>query len=321
MTSGQMNWKKLGRIFDPSSITHIPWMKEFAQAPATLIFDDYIRVYFSTRPKPDHNNQYVSYTGYVDLKRDNLHDILRVSEKPILELGDLGTFDEFGVYPTSVIRAGDEVYAYYGGWTRCESVPYNVAIGFAVSSDNGRSFKRIGKGPLLSYTPDEPMTISGPKIRRYNDKWYLWYVAGKKWVRSANKPESVFKIRMAWSDDGLNWNRLGRDLIENRLEDDECQASPDVFYHEDRYHMFFSYKYSQNFRNKERGYRLGYAYSSDLINWTRDDNMTILDVSAAGWDSEMIAYPHVIELDGSIYMFYLGNQVGRNGFGLARLEV
>jgi hypothetical protein len=34
----------------------------------------------------------------------------------------------------------------------------------------------------------------------------------------------------------------------------------------------------------------------------------------------MISYPHVFELDGGIYMFYLGNQVGKNGFGLAKLE-
>ncbi|MEI6898836.1 MAG: glycosylase, partial [Bacteroidota bacterium] len=36
--------------------------------------------------------------------------------------------------------------------------------------------------------------------------------------------------------------------------------------------------------------------------------------------SEMISYPHVFSLDGNIYMLYLGNHVGRYGFGLARLE-
>ena len=45
-----------------------------------------------------------------------------------------------------------------------------------------------------------------------------------------------------------------------------------------------------------------------------------MDVSEEGWDSEMLAYPHVFEIDNSIYMLYLGNQVGRHGFGLAKLE-
>jgi hypothetical protein len=52
----------------------------------------------------------------------------------------------------------------------------------------------------------------------------------------------------------------------------------------------------------------------------RDDRKAGIDVSAEGWDSEMISYPHVFETDGHTYMAYLGNQVGRHGFGLAILE-
>ena len=29
---------------------------------------------------------------------------------------------------------------------------------------------------------DEPFVISGPKIRRFGDRWYLWYIAGTKWI-------------------------------------------------------------------------------------------------------------------------------------------
>ena len=83
--------------------------------------------------------------------------------------------------------------------------------------------------------------------------------------------------------------------------------------------MFFCYRYSLNFRGKERGYRIGYAYSDDLKIWIRDDSKAGIDVSDDGWDSEMISYPHVFEFDGKIYMLYLGNQVGRYGFGLAEL--
>jgi hypothetical protein len=31
-----------------------------------------------------------------------------------------------------------------------------------------------------------------------------------------------------------------------------------------------------------------------------------------------MAYPHVFELDGDTFMLYLGDQVGRYGFGLAK---
>jgi hypothetical protein len=34
----------------------------------------------------------------------------------------------------------------------------------------------------------------------------------------------------------------------------------------------------------------------------------------------MVSYPHVFELDGRVCMLYLGNEVGRGGFGLAELD-
>lgn len=313
-------WKKLGRIFNPLEVKDRSWLKEFAQAPAVLIFDKFIRVYFSCRPPRDKNGQYVSYSAFVDLNRYNLFEIVNLSKKPILELGKLGTFDEFGTYPVSVIRNGEEIILYYGGWTRCESVPFTVSIGVAISHDNGENFTKLGKGPLLSRNIHDPFVLSGPKIRRFKDHWYLWYVAGTKWLENDGKPDAVYKIRMAISSDGLNWIRNGKYIIENRIEENECQASPDVFFYKKKYHMFFCYKYALNFRYNERGYRIGYAVSDDLENWIRDDTKVGIDISEEGWDDQSISYPHVFELDNNVYMLYLGNEVGRYGFGLAQLE-
>lgn len=313
-------WKKLGKVFTPQDVVGRSWLKEFAQAPATLIFDDYVRVYFSCRPQADEKGQYVSYSAYVDLDRANLFKVLRVSEAPILSLGQLGEFDEFGTYPVSVIRDGDDIVAYYAGWTRCESVPFNVAIGMAISRDGGTAFSKQGSGPVLSYTPDEPFVLSGPKIRRFNDIWYLWYIAGRKWKMIDGRAEPVYKIRMASSSDGIKWVKVNRDLIESRIEEDEAQASPDVFFANGKYHMFFCYRYSSHYRGKDNGYRIGYASSTNLTDWVRDDTKAGIDVSEQGWDAEMISYPHVFELDGKTYMAYLGDQVGRNGFGLAVLD-
>jgi predicted GH43/DUF377 family glycosyl hydrolase len=313
-------WHKLGKVFTPQDVTGRDWLKEFAQAPAALLYDDFVRMYFSCRPPVDGNGQYVSYSAYVDLDRADLFKVRRVSEQPILTLGGLGEFDEFGTYPVSVIRHGDEVRAYYAGWTRCESVPFNVAIGMAVSRDGGQHFAKLGCGPVLSYSPDEPFVLSGPKIRRFNDTWYLWYIAGRKWKMVDGRAEPVYKIRMATSADGIHWNKLNKDLITSRIEEDEAQASPDVFHANGKYHMFFCYRYSSHYRGKQHGYRIGYASSTNLTDWTRDDAKAGIDVSETGWDSEMISYPHLFELDGKTWMAYLGNQVGRHGFGLAMLD-
>jgi len=312
-------WEKLGKIFNPLDHSSVDWMKEFAQAPCVLEFSDFIRIYFSCRPSADSTGQYVSYSAFADFSKDGQFRILNVAGKPILELGATGTFDEYGTYPVSVIREGKQVIAYYGGWTRCESVPFNVAIGRAVSNDEGVTFLKSGTGPVLSYDADEPFVLSGPKVRRYDGRYYLWYIAGRKWIMDNGRAEPVYRIRMASSEDGIYWKKEHRDLIEARIYE-EAQASPDVFFKNGRYHMFFCYRYGTGYRGRERGYRIGYAWSEDKYNWIRNDSRAGIDVSEQGWDSEMISYPHIYETGGVIYMFYLGNGVGREGFGVARLR-
>jgi predicted GH43/DUF377 family glycosyl hydrolase len=313
-------WKKLGLVFSPQNVPGRPWMREFAQAPCALVLADVIRVYFSCRPEADASGQYVSYSSFVDLDRGDPTRVVRVADRPILPLGATGTFDEFGTYPVSVIEDGSRLVAFYGGWTRCESVPFDVAIGSAVSTDGGETFARVGPGPVLGRSLHEPFIVGGPKVRRFGGGWQLFYIAGRTWKLVAGRPEPVYRIRLATSPDGVHWSRLGRDLIEPRIEEDEAQASPDVFHAAGRYHMFFSYRRSADFRGKDGGYRIGYASSPDLRTWVRDDSQAGIDVSDDGWDDEMVSYPHVFEVDGRWYLAYLGNQVGRQGFGLAVLE-
>jgi hypothetical protein len=84
--------------------------------------------------------------------------------------------------------------------------------------------------------------------------------------------------------------------------------------------MYFCYRQSVDFRrNKNNGYRLGYAYSDDLILWTRNDDESGIDVSAESWDSDMMCYPHIFDCDGKVYLLYNGNEFGRHGFGIAEL--
>jgi len=316
-------WQKQGLIFDPCAVVNRPdWMCGFAQAPNVLIFDDFIRVYFCCRPEIDAERQYVSYGAFVDLSISNLFEVVRISQQPIMGLGSLGAFDEFGTYPISVLRDDVKIMAAYGGWTRCESVPFNISIGLAHSDDNGLTFKRYGEGPALSHSPDEPFVITSPKLRKFEDKLFLFYTAGRRWIIAEDgRPEIIYKLRAASSIDGINWVKHNRDIVDSKLGTDEAQACPDVFLKNGVYHMFFCYREGLDFRdNIERSYRIGYAKSTDLVNWHRDDSQVDLQPSVNGWDSQMIAYPSVFELKGDTYMIYVGNGNGQTGFGLAKLN-
>jgi len=312
-------WKKLGLVFDPRNYPR-DWMQSHAQCTSTLIFDDFVRVYFSCRPAPV-NGQYLSYTAFCDLDRKNLTRVVRVANKPVMQLGELGAFDQHGIYPTCVMRLHrEETALYYAGWSRCASTPFTVSIGLAFGDGYGETFTRLGQGPVLTHSLYEPFVVSGPKVRIFNGQWYMYYLAVERWEMYDGRAEAVYKIRMAFSVDGIEWRRSERNIIEDDLIEAECQAGPDVFFRDNIYHMYFSYRYAFDFRGNERGYHIGYAWSDDAIHWVRNDRQAGIGLSEAGWDSQMQHYPHVFEVDGVTYMLYNGNDFGRFGFGLAREE-
>ena len=317
-------WEKKGLLFNPTECEERPlWRWNFAQGENTLMYEDFIRVYFCSREKPNERGETVSRVSYVDLDQDNPMNILKICDRPVLELGQLGEFDEFGTYPFSVVRHQGKIYGYYGGVTRCESVPFNVSIGCAVSEDNGESFKKIGKGPVLTSSLDEPYMICSPKVRFYDGRWYMFYSAGKTWTQEEGRAEICYKLRMALSLDGVNWKKCGENILKDKLGALESQACGDVIYANGYYHMFFCYRNHMDFRkNPKNSYRIGYAKSRDLLNWERDDTKAGIDVSSdkSEWDCEMVAYPHLFQCKNKTYMLYLGNEVGKFGFGLAELR-
>ena len=316
-----MKWLKVGKIFDPTEHALPNNCLEFAQSPQSLVMDDRVRIYFSTRER-DSVGKYLSHIAFVDFDKD-LKNIIDISKHTVIELGGLGCFDEHGIFPVNVIRDGDRILAYTTGWNRKVSVSVDAAIGLAISHDDGLTFQKFGTGPVMAASLKEPFLVADAYVAKYSDCYHMWYIYGTKWKKFAESepPDRVYKIAHAHSEDGISWRRDGRHIIADKLNADECQALPTVFHRNGQYHLYFCYRQAHGFRNQSHNaYRIGYAYSSDLVNWQRNDDQAGIDVSDSGWDSQMQCYPHTFELNGKIYMLYNGNEFGRHGFGLAVLD-
>jgi hypothetical protein len=315
-----MKFKKLGKIFDPKDHQWHDEFIGFAQSPQTIVFDGFVRVYFSIR-KSDSSGMFISHIQYVDFQYD-LKTIIKVSNHPVFGPGKLGCFDEHGIFPMNVLRVGDKIFGYTNGWTRRVSVSVETGIGFAISHDQGETFQRIGDGPILSASLKEPVLVGDPFVQKYDGVFHMWYIFGLGWKKySEARPDRIYKIAHATSFDGINWvKEEGIKIISDKLNEDECQALPTVIFHKNKYHMYFCYRSSVDFRkNRENGYRIGYAYSDDLKNWTRADELAGIIVSENEWDADMQCYPHVFSLNKKIYMLYNGNEFGKHGFGIAEL--
>jgi predicted GH43/DUF377 family glycosyl hydrolase len=316
-----MKWRKLGKIFDPTAHVLANGCKEFAQSPQTLVFGDFVRIYFSTRKKDENTGKYLSHISYVDMDKQ-FKNILRIAKDTVIDLGELGCFDEHGIFPINVLQNGDDILAFTCGWSRRVSVSVETSIGMAVSKDKGMTFEKIGSGPLMSSSLHEPFLVGDAFVRVYGSKYHMWYIFGQRWIENpVEETARVYKIGHAISDDGKTWVRDSKQIIPDKLNADECQALPTVIFTKNRYHMFFCYREAIGFRkDPKKGYRIGYAFSDDLVKWVRDDTQVGIEVSEEGWDADMMCYPHVFEFDGNIYMLYNGNEFGRYGFGLAVLE-
>ena len=318
-----MKWHKLGKIFDPTQYKLPNDCVQFAQSPQALVFDDFVRIYFSTRSVDRNNGKYLSHIAFVEMRK-NLREVIRVSDKTVIPLGGLGCFDEHGIFPMSVMRYGDVVYGYTCGWNRRVSVSVDTAVGLAISRDNGLTFQRIGDGPVLAASLHEPCLVGDGFVKVIDGVFHMWYIFGTGWKKFAPdaEPDRTYKIGHATSGDGINWAKEeAHQIIPDRLGVDESQALPSVIRIDGRYHMFFCYRQSFNFRhNSKRGYRIGHAWSEDLRTWTRDDENPSLEGGAGDWDGDMQCYPHVFDCDGKVYLLYNGNEFGRYGFGLAELE-
>jgi hypothetical protein len=300
-----MRWRKFGPVAMP--LPRPDWMATHAAVPFIEPVDrNLLKVWFGGR---DAANR--SHTGWcmVDLREPNR--AREVSPAPVLAPGALGGFDDSGAMPSWIARQGERRLLYYIGWNLGVTVPFRNAVGLAVAGADG-VFRREYPGPILDRTASEPHFVASCSVVPDAGVWRMWYTACSRWEPAAGAPRHWYHIRYAESDDAVTWRRDGRVAIDFADAGEYAISRPSVIRDADRWRMWYSCR-------GER-YRIGYAESADGRTWRRLDADAGIDVSATGWDSEMIEYPHVFDHEGRRYMAYNGNGYGATGFGLAVLD-
>jgi len=284
-------WEKFGKII--SKDKNLFWTNSHTSSPC--VTED-LQIYFTARDK---NN--ISRIGKGKLVLDPVPTVENITEEPILELGEQGSFDYNGTsYPYVV-----DNHLYYTGWFPGVAVPFINNLGLATIKDG--SAERISRAPLLPSTDDEPFGIGSVCVIK-EESWHMWYTCFTKWVDEKH----YYHIRYATSDNGIDWKRDKKISID--FKDDEFAiCRPSVVKHKGIYHMVYCYR-----GNK---YKLGYAYSKDKVNWTRDDSALKLEGTKNQFDSQEMCYPFWFKHNNFLYLIYCGNNYGNSGIGIARLEL
>lgn len=300
-----MEWKKHGIIFGADN--NADWMNNSALQPTPIVIGDVIRIFVGFR---DH--QGVGRIGYVDVDGNCPSKILKVKDTPCLDVGEPGCFDDNGVVPCAVTKVGEKLYLFYAGYNIGYHVRMTIFSGLAISEDNGETFYRYSKVPVMERTENETLFRVIHTAIKEESGWKMYYGAGNKFIQGKNKTLPVYEIEMLEAE-GIDKLRNEGEIILHNQGEEYRIGRPYVVKDNGIYKMFFC-------KGTEKiTYRMAYAESLDGVNWERKDEKLNLDLSEQGWDSEMMAYPAFIRFADKAYLFYNGNNYGYEGFGYAEL--
>jgi hypothetical protein len=303
-------WEKHGQIYNCSDR---PFFKSHATRPIPFLVDqNRLRLFFSSRNVED-----IPYPTFIDVDPRDPKRILDINEKPLMSLGKVGSFDDSGITPVSILRKNDENLMFYVGWKRRRyGVTIETSIGVAKLTKDAQSIERLFEGPIIGQDRYHPILVAAPFVVPYEEGYRMWYCSGKEWQQMEHGPEMIYTVYEAFSIDGYSWKQKSNMPVINYKYDGEVISAPWVVkLSNNSFLMWYSTRGSKT--QKVKQYSPGLAFSSDGVSWVRCDSDVGIELSKSGWDSEMICYPAIFNFRETTYMFYSGNGVGKGGIGFA----
>lgn len=296
-------WRPGGLLLTPE--TSLPWARTHAALPAVLDDGDGgYELFYS--PRDDRGRAHVARARLVIDGRQ-----LRITdrdEQPVLSPGPLGAFDESGVTVSCVVADEGRTLLFYTGWTLGVTVPFYFYAGLAVREAGADRFERVSPAPVLERTAVDPYLTASPWVMRDEGRWRTWYVSGAGWREVDGAAQHLYHVRYAESEDGVQWRRHGTVCIDFADETEYAMGRPCVVRDDDRYRMYLAARGDR--------YRLAYAESEDGVTWFRNDAALRLP-AAQDWESQMRAYPTVLDHGSTRFLLYNGDGYGRTGIGYA----
>lgn len=301
-------WHKLGRVFElPAGGLHPKLLSHTANPLPVLLEGDVYRVFYSAR---DAENR--SSVGAVDIDVVRA-EVVRVHAEPFFLHGPAGSFYEAGVSIGCVHEAQGQRWLLFMGWQQPAGGHWRGDIG-ALTLTSELTLSLASETPWLASDPTDPVSLSYPWVLPMpQGGWRMWYGSTVTW--DAGNREMLHVINGATSQDGVHWQREGLS-VPFQIGVAQAFSRPSVVRNPDGSHdMWFSYRSGSG-----TPYRIGRASSHDGVAWRLRLDESGIDVSAEGWDAQMIEYPYVWDHAGRRLMLYNGDGFGKTGFGLAEMR-
>jgi predicted GH43/DUF377 family glycosyl hydrolase len=219
---------------------------------------------------------------------------------PVLESGPPGSWDAVTVYQPSVFFDGTTYHMWFGGHNL---TTVQTQIGYATSPDS-INWTKYSNNPVLTPGPEgtwDDETVGSPNVLFIDGVFHMWYGGGDG---------TIAQIGHATSPDGMTWTK---DTLNPVLKvgttgrwDEAAVIEPSVLYDgETTYHMWYS-------GGGSFLWRIGYASSSDGLNWDKHPNPVLEPGSSGSWDDTFVGLCVVTfnSADSTNFKMWYGGGVG-----------
>lgn len=306
-----MAWRKLGCIYCPDGT--LDWAKHSFMTPVPRqVSADVVRVWGGFR-----DTDGISRIGWVDVARADPTHVLQTCNRPALDLGEPGMFDDNGVILGDVIVMPDgALRMYYVGFQLVRKAKFLAFTGLATSRDGGVSFQRLQPTPILDRAPQALFINALHSILPVEGGYRAYISCGQRWQEIAGRTFPQYNCWTVFSEDGVHFDmrtatptldvegqeyRIGRPRA-NRLADG-------------------SYEMRVTSDTLSKRYACYRAISPDGLNWHRTGETELPRGDSGAWDDEMTCYPARLDTtSGESFLFYNGNNMGETGVGVAVLD-
>lgn len=230
---------------------------------------------------------------------------------PVLLDGEAGEWDNHSAFIPRVIYHNNIYKMYYTG----RQNDY-YQIGYATSED-GINWTKDPGNPIIPLGTEGAWdrNRAATQILLINDTLHMWYQC---WTPGNDN----YSIGHGYSVDGLNWCLCSGPVLERGgggVWDEAFVQGATVLYDGHLYHMWYGGS------TNEEETMIGYATSSDGINWTKFSCNPVIELGAQGtFYDEKVFFPYVIYDDNKFKMWFTAydGYYGRIGYAesLNRIE-
>lgn len=185
-------------------------------------------------------------------------------------------------------------------------------IGYATSSD-GKTWTKYASNPVLANGGGETIELSW--VMKISTTYYLYAI----------KHTSLTNYYLyRWSSsDGITWNidNSGNPVLlydAGIAWESYAIYNPSVLYDPTDTGKEYKLLYEAAGWGQSQGFKIGYAYSSDGLNWTKSTSNPVLPNTSATWKSAWTGNPCLIKIGTYYYCIYGGCDASNWKIGLSR---